>query len=1393
MPEDEDKIAELKQDAEKISAAIKINGQRMDAVAKKIDSLRVLEHLQCDGNTPDLSKLTDEQISQLYDLGVSNRGLNNLPDNHPHSLQAIKDRAEVKPPKPPPPPLSRQQMEEGITSMLQSRDNKITPVQIAAAQVETAEGLSRDMGGKYDASNQDIMNLQEKASAMGVPFDASGIKGELNSYKGQLQSFERGSQDLVSSMASRPGRLALEKLKNKPDHTPQDVQACIDENKKAMGARQLDLRGMDMSGLKIEGVRFKGCAVNEKLAPKQLEDIQADLLAEMDAVANPLKGLARLEKLLPVNGQPPNLEALDRADLEAAYKHLLQSPYHPINLLENDHPFSKDNLQGVSVSQFSDQQLREGLSELLQKRNAKNEPLNAARILRVMNAEVKESLNHFRENIVDIQREYDNLVKAYPELKDAVVDENLVAQSAAVKEYAAIHADQILLDAGGRHLRRELERLGPDASPEQVSACFQSVTQIISLDGVKRDGSGIPPGTDLSQTDLKPFSVDSVTLSRCRGLDSVRGVNPRVLAEAQAIQPHVARLDDLNRRMAKLENKGGVLDNLRNLRHGGVDGERKHLQKEMEKAHQEIAKEKAFAAEIANDAVQNEFEQRQTYSEDGELVIAKETEESLRAKKSQASETYKAKSDKALDDRGTKSAVGKRGLGQKTAELQEKAASIKQQPAPDPQDKEAVAQRKLEIKAAEHDVGQSAFKDVGLLHFMSALYGKENDVIDAEGDDMVLSSKAKQEALGADPSSLLSRAVATSTLNKSLGMDAVAEEKFAVDDQNRASSLSVVVPGAAILTRPTEGNPQENFLDVDYANPQIQKGLFDLEAQDYIAGQIDRHTGNIFVDPHNNEVRGIDNDMAFPVIPREQMMGSADVKAKAVPDMPMFMHEDTAKKIEALDPEQLRADLESIKPPEGVAALEPEAIDGAVERLKKLQNHIKVMRQEGRVVSEFNKQTYEQAQQAQQASIEKFGGSSGIVPPASYLGAAIADKQKTLQMSQDLPKEQQRNIVKAKDVPKFEVDPQFAAYQNAVQDAKAARLANPNLVDDAALAKQIREGRANLAALEQELQVNDRNVVAAEARLRDAQHNGESERADGLADIFDHAQKERQKVLQAMKAEQGKLNAALNQAVNPLKNDIAAKVKQDALKMQEAAKVEVAPKVEEVEKIEIEKEAQEFKLEELMETKLELSVETPLTESEIAEIEANFADNFSTQSPINLEDSDYEQNESVSGIKMVEIPNEIEEYEQNLDQDLLEQPLNEAPGIEAPGQQAEKQPGVSSVRDALKGAILRKGSEQKLSEVAPDKVEIYKSLQAAVKELERMDGSNTIDAAVGDADAWKQHKEGATAQTIDRMKEEMAQMRAQDPGLKQLDRSKVGQAIHSGVRDAAKTVANKLK
>lgn len=265
---------------------------------------------------------------------------------------------------------------------------------------------------------------------------------------------------------------------------------------------------------------------------------------------------------------------------------------------------------------------------------------------------------------------------------------------------------------------------------------------------------------------------------------------------------------------------------------------------------------------------------------------------------------------------------------------------------------------------------------------------------------------------------LLARTVASSQVDQMLGTNCVAEETFGVDADGNNIGVSIQGDGAGITGkfRGEDGIKKDCLLQVDLSDGDIQRGLSDLEAVDYITGQIDRHCGNIFINPETKQVTGIDNDMAFPEVSREEMFAAGgEFTNKAVAGMPRMMHQETAQKILALNPEALRASLSQMQTPEGVSPLSPAAIDSACDRLAKMQNELKQPGGAIQVVAQFDENTYAAAMAAQEEVVQQHMGMTidaaatqdpgelDSVNKTSYIAAASVQAKRYTQGMQEEP------------------------------------------------------------------------------------------------------------------------------------------------------------------------------------------------------------------------------------------------------------------------------------------------------------------------------------------------------------------------------------------------------
>lgn len=186
------------------------------------------------------------------------------------------------------------------------------------------------------------------------------------------------------------------------------------------------------------------------------------------------------------------------------------------------------------------------------------------------------------------------------------------------------------------------------------------------------------------------------------------------------------------------------------------------------------------------------------------------------------------------------------------------------------------------------------------------------------------------------------RAVASSVIDHLLGTNVIAESAFArmLNPETGALEdgyISAGAPGTSLITKHADDGSTWN--DIDLSQAAVQRGLSDLQVNDWLSGQIDRHPGNIFIDPSSGRVTGIDNDLAFGERCVRQFSSGGTFGIGSNRGIPQQVDYDTAKRVLALSPDTLRASLAAIQ--HGADRLTDAQIEAAVDRLVQLQNSIR--------------------------------------------------------------------------------------------------------------------------------------------------------------------------------------------------------------------------------------------------------------------------------------------------------------------------------------------------------------------------------------------------------------------------------------------------------------------
>lgn len=506
----------------------------------------------------------------------------------------------------------------------------------------------------------------------------------------------------------------------------------------------------------------------------------------------------------------------------------------------------------------------------------------------------------------------------------------------------------------------------------------------------------------------------------------------------------------------------------------------------------------------------------------------------------QASETFHVTSDTAIGSHGESDAFAKRSFGASAATLRQQSA----------QAQEPVAAQELQTQLKDR-LGKDLLNagNAAPLFFTTDETRQITQNINPEKVDVVPDYGQLTPKLA----TLNNRAVICSQIDKAMDLNILSEEKHGLSAEGQPLSISGRAPGVAVLQRPENPIDMEKMLRTDYDRPEIQRGLSDLEALDYITGQIDRHTGNIFIDPTSGKVTGIDNDLALPEVGREAMLRDEMLATKAVRNPPLYMHEETAAKIEAMTPAALGDAMRRANDqcPSAAGKISDTAIEGAQQRLVELQNHIKDMRQEGKIVDRFTDATFQKTIQHQQDAADKHIthkrentdaryrqegahtiGELNNVPRTSYLGSVLIEQQRTALMN---ARNQQREVVTGPENTQLVPTPQ-EQYQIEKAELKNTFCTDPSTHNLANVSHAgVPQALAAHETAEQRVQQARLDLTAA---LNPQQGQGGWARAASPAAI----ERARNELATALKerVQTGKaLNASLEKAVDPLKPQIA--------------------------------------------------------------------------------------------------------------------------------------------------------------------------------------------------------------------------------------------------------------
>ena len=227
--------------------------------------------------------------------------------------------------------------------------------------------------------------------------------------------------------------------------------------------------------------------------------------------------------------------------------------------------------------------------------------------------------------------------------------------------------------------------------------------------------------------------------------------------------------------------------------------------------------------------------------------------------------------------------------------------------------------------------------------------------LDLEGAD------AAEGALLTQNPRMLARQVTSWKVAKLAGFAGLhARERYATDITPERPAggdlvgVSETVEGGRSIRDLADTDPDQ--LTFRLQDPNVQRQLSTLQMMDAITGQTDRHMGNVMMDGGNN-VRGIDNDQAFPgrnsvgtLMRNTAQSFTFGERNRAVAFNQELIDHEAAKRVLKLSPKDLRNAF--VKGSHQDENLNDDELAAAVDRLEMVQAHVRALKHAKRLVGQ---------------------------------------------------------------------------------------------------------------------------------------------------------------------------------------------------------------------------------------------------------------------------------------------------------------------------------------------------------------------------------------------------------------------------------------------------------
>jgi hypothetical protein len=271
---------------------------------------KVLSKLDTRGKKPDYSKLSDQEVRDIFDVGRNNATINGLADvslEHKYGSLHLTEkgitssRGPDSKPKGPDVPASREYMLDAIDTWLQHDNYALNPRELVQAQLQVASSPGVILGGKLDKAKMEYSELRESIElTTSEKFRDPLIDENIRKLKEAEQRFGVEEQRLKTESPQRAARSGIE-FAAQMNFSAKQVAFEIGEIKYLDKNSQMDLSGTNIEGLDLSESDLTGIKIDAKTLSRAkgldtVRGVDAETLKGALALPGLEKEQARLQK-----------------------------------------------------------------------------------------------------------------------------------------------------------------------------------------------------------------------------------------------------------------------------------------------------------------------------------------------------------------------------------------------------------------------------------------------------------------------------------------------------------------------------------------------------------------------------------------------------------------------------------------------------------------------------------------------------------------------------------------------------------------------------------------------------------------------------------------------------------------------------------------------------------------------------------------------------------------------------------------------------------------------------------------------------------------------------------------------------------------------------------------